>query len=76
MTQDAEYVMTYFHPRDFDKDQPMIPNLSLTRKFKSYYGLEGAFNKLLRYVDDFDFIDLKQADKLTDWHAAENVQLP
>ena len=24
---DSEYVMTYFHPRDFDPDQPMIPNL-------------------------------------------------
>ena len=25
----SDYVMTYFHPRDFDKDQPIISDLSL-----------------------------------------------
>ena len=38
--------MTYFHPRDFDADQPMIPNLSLPRKFKSYYGITNSLKKL------------------------------
>ncbi|HEU0136186.1 MAG TPA: polysaccharide deacetylase family protein, partial [Flavobacterium sp.] len=38
MTQKSPYIMTYFHPRDFDRAQPMAPGLSLSRKFKSYYG--------------------------------------
>ncbi len=38
-----DYVMTYFHPRDFDVGQPMIKDLSLFRKFKSYYGINSAF---------------------------------
>ena len=44
--QSQEYVMTYFHPRDFDADQPMIPGLSPFRKFKSYYGIKNALHKL------------------------------
>ena len=44
--QSQEYVMTYFHPRDFDADQPMIPGLSPFRKFKSYYGIRNALQKL------------------------------
>ena len=44
--QSQEYVMTYFHPRDFDAVQPMIPGLSLFRKFKCYYGIKQARSKL------------------------------
>ena len=41
-----DYVMTYFHPRDFDKGQPLIPGLSRFRKFKSYTGISSAIEKL------------------------------
>ena len=41
-----DYVMTYFHPRDFDSGQPMIPGLSGFRKFKSYTGIETSIKKL------------------------------
>ena len=41
-----DYVMTYFHPRDFDYNQPLIQSLSITRKFKSYYGLKRSLTKL------------------------------
>ena len=41
-----DYVMTYFHPRDFDAGQPMIPGLTRFRKFKSYTGLSKTFSKL------------------------------
>ena len=34
------YMMVYFHPRDFDSEQPMIDYLPLMRKFKSYVGVE------------------------------------
>jgi hypothetical protein len=70
-TQQSPYVMTYFHPRDFDPDQPMIQDLSLVRKFKSYYGLEGCWPKLKRLLTDFEFIDLAEADRRMDWKTAE-----
>jgi hypothetical protein len=75
MMNKSDYVMTYFHPRDFDKDQPMISDLSLVRRFKSYYGLGGALSKLERLIDDFEFIDIDEADKLINWDLAKNVEL-
>ena len=34
----SDYIMSYFHPRDFDFNQPIIKELSTFRKFKSYVG--------------------------------------
>jgi len=45
----SDYVMTYFHPRDFDESQPVIANLSLMRRFKSYYGLKYALSNLVNF---------------------------
>ena len=63
----SPYVMTYFHPRDFDVEQPVIQTLPLIRKFKSYYGLEKSFNKFQRLIQDFNFVNIEQADKSIDW---------
>ena len=74
-SKNSDYIMTYFHPRDFDPDQPMIEDLSVTRKFKSYVGLKGCMQKLEKWVNDFDFIDLQSADKLIDWDNAPVIEL-
>jgi polysaccharide deacetylase family protein (PEP-CTERM system associated) len=66
----APYVMTYFHPRDFDLNQPMIKDLPLDRKFRSYIGIHGAFHKLQRLLDDFSFLDLDTALVSIDWDSA------
>ena len=58
----SNYVMTYFHPRDFDASQPMIPELGAIRRFKSYTGLKGALSKLDRLLGEFQFLELKSAD--------------
>lgn len=75
MMRRSHYVMTYFHPRDFDPDQPMIKDLSLARKLKSYYGLKNAFRKLEKLICDFKFIDLKEADSRVDWHSAKRITI-
>ena len=67
-----KYVMTYFHPRDFDHNQPIIKDLSLIRKFKSYIGLKRCMPKLKNWVNDFDFLDLRTADQIIDW---DNVKV-
>jgi polysaccharide deacetylase family protein (PEP-CTERM system associated) len=51
----SEYSMTYFHPRDFDPFQPVIPRLGLIRTFKSYVGLKTSFRKLERLVREIDW---------------------
>ena len=62
-----DYSICYIHPRDLDAGQPMVPGLSLARKFKSYYGLGGAEKKLRRYLAEFPSVDLKTAEKAVDW---------
>ena len=62
-----DYIMSYFHPRDFDYNQPILEGLSLKRKFKSYVGIKNCKVKLEKWVSEFDFIDLKTADKMIDW---------
>ena len=69
------YVMAYFHPRDFDAEQPMIEELSLVRRFKSYYGLKSAFKKLERLIGDFEFVDLETANQKVNWENARVINL-
>ncbi len=75
MMKRSKYVMTYFHPRDFDKDQPIIKDLSMFRKFKSYYGLSSAFQKLERLTTDFEFLDLQEASQKINWDMKEIIKL-
>ena len=75
LTKSSDYIMTYFHPRDFDPDQPVIKELSLSRKFKSYVGLKSCMKKLEKWTSDFEFIDLEGADSLIDWKKASVVKL-
>lgn len=72
---DSSYIMTYFHPRDFDPEQPMIEELSLSRKFKSYYGLAKSQKKLVRFVNDRHFISLGEAEAQIDWNNVPAVTL-
>tara|TARA_B100001758_G_scaffold105218_1_gene90115 strand:+ start:29856 stop:30725 length:870 start_codon:yes stop_codon:yes gene_type:complete len=75
MVAASNYTMTYFHPRDFDSGQPMLDGLSLKRKFKSYYNLAKSYTKLKQLAYDFDFIDLREADKMIDWDQVPEVDL-
>jgi polysaccharide deacetylase family protein (PEP-CTERM system associated) len=65
--KNTPYIMTYFHPRDFDKDQPVVPGLALHRKFKSYFGLKNSFNKFQRILSEFEFSDIQNAISEIDW---------
>jgi peptidoglycan-N-acetylglucosamine deacetylase len=74
-TKESPYVMSYFHPRDFDYDQPMLPHLPLMRKFKSYYGLKGAFEKFEKWLEDFETMSLNQANEKIDWEKTRIITL-
>ncbi len=71
----SDYVMTYFHPRDFDPGQPMIPDLPLVRRFKSYCGLKGAENKLMGLLDEFPFVSLAEAEEAVHWPTTPIVEV-
>ena len=74
-TLKSNYVMTYFHPRDFDIDQPFIPGLSPSRLFKSYVGIRNCKTKLEKWLGDFDFIDLNQANQSINWSKVQLIKL-
>ena len=74
-TNSSDYVMTYFHPRDFDYKQPLLPGLSFTRRFKSYVGLKQCQPKLEQWLKDFDFIDLENANQMIKWDQVPVVKL-
>jgi polysaccharide deacetylase family protein (PEP-CTERM system associated) len=75
MTKKSDYVMTYFHPRDFDVDQPMVPGIDFIRKFKSYYGLKNTEQKLNNWLSKFDFIDLAKADQIINWNDRKLIKI-
>lgn len=74
LTNQTDYLMTYFHPRDFDAGQPVL-DLPLHRRFKSYVGLKGSYAKFDRWLSENSFIDIDTADKLVNWDAASFVNV-
>ena len=58
MTRKSKYVLSYFHPSDFE-----MPQLSYMRQFKNRVALKGAYEKYKRYIGEFDFVDIETADK-------------
>ena len=71
----SDYMMTYFHPRDFDEGQPVMKNLPAVRRFKSYVGIKGAFTKFQRLLDHYEFYNVEQADKLINCDTIPIIQL-
>ena len=74
-TKKSDYIMTYYHPRDFDANQPMVPGLSIVRKFKSYYGLKSTEGKLTNWLKDFEFMDINSANERINWINARKLKL-
>lgn len=68
-----DYVMTYFHLSDFDKEQPrkyesFNGESALSRYFKKYYGLNSSFSKFEKLLSDFKFVSIQQAEKEIKWN--------
>ncbi len=74
-TKEDDYVMSYFHPSDFDPGQPQMPQLSWMRQFKNRVGLKGSYKKFQKFMKDFDFVSLKEADEAIDWSQANRVSV-
>jgi peptidoglycan-N-acetylglucosamine deacetylase len=72
LTKKFEYNMCYFHIRDFDKEQKRVVS---SRYFKSYYGIDSAFEKLKRYITEFEFISLENAIAQLDFDTLKRINL-
>ena len=71
----SPYLMTYFHPREFDPTTPKVKSLPMKRKIKTYLNVSGNFNKWKKLVSDFQFVNVEEADKTIDWDKARIIQL-
>ena len=67
MANHSDYIVSYFHPSDFDPDQPNMKQLSLKRQIKNKIGLKGAYSMYKKYIRDFDFMTIGEADKKINW---------
>jgi polysaccharide deacetylase family protein (PEP-CTERM system associated) len=74
LSKRTPYLMTYFHPRDFDSNQPVIDTLTWNRKFKSYVGLKHSFSKFQNYLSHFEFVSLEIANKKIDWTKSKRIK--
>ena len=74
-TKNDPYVLSYFHPSDFDPGQPQMPQLSRMRQFKNRVGLKGSYEKFKKYIQEFDFVDIETADESIDWNACKHIDI-
>lgn len=74
-TRETSYTMTYFHPRDFDSEQPVLKGLSMKRRWMSYHGLKTCSDKFKKYLNDFDFVTVEEAVSQIDWESTKLVEL-
>ncbi|MCH4155056.1 MAG: polysaccharide deacetylase family protein [Muribaculaceae bacterium] len=74
-TTKSNYVMGYFHPSDFDPNQPKMKYLPIYQQWKNSVGLKSSFNKFKKYLSDFEFINIEQADIKIDWNKAKTIIL-
>lgn len=75
LTVKAPYLMSYFHPSDFDPDQPQMPQLPYMRQFKNRVALKGAYEKFKKYIYDFDFVSIKEAYNMVEWSDCRIVSI-
>lgn len=86
----ADYSMTYFHIRDLLVESKSVMTKEryeavfkekgtlkarYTRYFKSSVGKKQAMSKLLKLIEQVDFINLAEADRTIDWKEAPVVEL-
>lgn len=74
-TKKIPYIMSYLHPRDMDAGQPMIADLSIIRRFRSYVGLKYTAAKFEKWITDFSFTDIHTASGDIDWDQVPVVDL-
>lgn len=75
MISGSNYNLLYFHPRDFDPEQPRISNISFKDKFRFYSGLKNSFSKFQWLLDNFKFSDIRSANESIDWSGVPSFEL-
>lgn len=86
----SKYAMCYFHIGDLVPESSKVKTKEeyeayykekgtmkarYMRYLKSNFGKKKAFDKMMRLVDEIEFVSLRQAEEIVDWNIAPNVKL-
>lgn len=71
----TNYSMSYFHPRDFDVDQPRLQNLNPKKYIKTYLGLRNSFKKFQWLLKNYKFENIEQRLRKTNTDNLKEIQL-
>ena len=52
-----------------------MPQLTWMRQFKNRVGLKGSYRKFQKYMGDFDFVNLIEADQTIDWNNTNSISI-
>lgn len=63
LSKKNEPILMYFHPWEFDTEQPKLKNLPMFLKFRHYYNLKKNYNKLNSLLENYDGITLSEGIK-------------
>lgn len=74
LMDNSQYVMSYFHPRDFDYEQPRL-QLKLDRYFKAYFGIKNANKKFNKLMKNIHFRSISEVDKSINWSETKIINI-
>ena len=66
-TSKTSYLMAYIHLSDIEPNQEKIKELSLPLQFRRMVGIKSGEKKLKKWLSDFDFVSVEQANNQIDW---------
>jgi polysaccharide deacetylase family protein (PEP-CTERM system associated) len=66
-TSKTSYLMAYIHLSDIEPNQEKIKELSFPLQFRRMVGIKSAEKKLRKWLSDFDFASVEQANNQIDW---------
>lgn len=67
VTKTLPYLMGYIHLGDIDLQKTKVEGLPLSVQFRRMVGIKSAEKKLRKWLSDFDFVSVEQANNQIDW---------
>lgn len=67
LTKTSPYLMGYIHLGDIDLEKTRVEGLPLSVQFRRMVGIKSAEKKLKKWLSDFDFVSVEQANNQIDW---------
>lgn len=74
-TKNQPYTMAYIHVSDIDSNKTKIKGLPYFVQFRRLVGTKGAEKKLIKWLNDFDFVDVNTANEKINWDNQPIIKL-